>query len=230
MLNEAIEVGTPVLRARRAINRRPARGVFAELEQLVEQPTTKITLQRLEETFDVAQPAGRDVAPAQTVCNYWNYWFTFLPTRSPTATRSASPACRRRVPPDATLGLRRHPARAGEVETPARRLLGRAGQRQGRLAGDPGGGEFEPYELPILNAQPLRRRPGRRNADCQAGQFGYALGAAAGPRPGADNPAIGVSDLPARAARRRCSSTQDGDRAARDTRIDRASRDLGGTQ
>ena len=34
---------------------------------------------RLDQTLDEAKPLLRWVVPAQTVCNYWNYWFTFLP-------------------------------------------------------------------------------------------------------------------------------------------------------
>jgi hypothetical protein len=45
----------------------------------VTQPTTRLTLQRLGETFDSAKPLAKHVVPAQTVCNYFNYWFTFLP-------------------------------------------------------------------------------------------------------------------------------------------------------
>ena len=43
------------------------------------QPQTKTTLLRLRETFDQAAPAATYIVPYQTVCNYWNYWFTYLP-------------------------------------------------------------------------------------------------------------------------------------------------------
>jgi ABC-type transporter Mla subunit MlaD len=77
-LNSAISVGTPVLRRTPAMNAELKR-VFSELEQLVEQPETKITLTRLTDTFNTARSAGATIVPFETACNYWNYWFTFLP-------------------------------------------------------------------------------------------------------------------------------------------------------
>jgi hypothetical protein len=53
--------------------------VMVELEQLVDEPSTLISLQRLGTLFDETESAGSHIVPAQTVCNYWNYWFQFLP-------------------------------------------------------------------------------------------------------------------------------------------------------
>ena len=64
-LNDAITVGTPVLNRSVAMNQR-LRGVMVQLKQLVEQPATKTSLQRLRETFDTADPLAKFVAPAQT--------------------------------------------------------------------------------------------------------------------------------------------------------------------
>ena len=52
---------------------------FEELERVVDQEETLVTIERLGELFDEARTLAEEVVPAQTVCNYWNYWFTFLP-------------------------------------------------------------------------------------------------------------------------------------------------------
>ena len=58
MLNEAIEVGTPVL-ARSPATTDRLEGALRALNRVVTQPTTKVALQRLEETFDIAQPLAK---------------------------------------------------------------------------------------------------------------------------------------------------------------------------
>src|ERR687898_2670130 len=57
---------------------RDLRRVLGQLEDLVEMPTTKLSLQRLQELFDEARPLAQTVVPVQTACNYWSYWFTIL--------------------------------------------------------------------------------------------------------------------------------------------------------
>ena len=77
-LNGAIKVGTPAL-ARSVGTSRRLKGVFTQLEDLVEQPATKSSLVRLQDLFGSAKPLAKYVVPAQTVCNYWNYLWTLLP-------------------------------------------------------------------------------------------------------------------------------------------------------
>ena len=52
-----------------------------------------------------------------------------------------------------------------------------------------------PYDLPILNAHAYQPT-GQHNADCQGGQFGYALGQGLLPGQAPSNPAYGAPDLP----------------------------------
>ncbi len=65
---------------------------FVKLEELVNAGRTSLpnggapagtatlaSLQRLGTTFDQVNSAGSKIIPAQTVCNYWNYWFQYLP-------------------------------------------------------------------------------------------------------------------------------------------------------
>ncbi len=71
-LNSAIQVGTPVL-ARTPPLSRELRGALVQTRKLVDQPSTKTSLQRLKSTFGSAKPLSQYVVPSQTVCNYWNY-------------------------------------------------------------------------------------------------------------------------------------------------------------
>jgi hypothetical protein len=181
VLNEAIAVGTPVLRDMPGTNRR-LRGALRELNQLVSQPTTKVALQRLDQTFDAAKPLAKWVVPAQTVCNYWNYWFTFF------AESFSDPDpvgfAYRQVVTGGPL--------PGETESSISGYAGTtASGRESALLG----GQFKPFELPIANAGPYMPT-GQKNADCQFGQRGYPLGAAPLPGQPADSAANLVSDLP----------------------------------
>lgn len=204
VLNEAIEVGTPVLRDSTATNRR-LRGALGSLNRLISQPRTKVALQRLEETFDAAKPLAKWVVPAQTVCNYWNYWFTFTPNGL---------SDRDQVGYSLRQNLTEFPPSA-EVQASSAGYSGI--QSNGRLA--PAlGGTFEPYELPIVNAHPYGPA-GQRNADCQGGQSGYELGALPVPGQPLDNPANGVSDLPGSRGPTTLFYNDAGERELRDTRI-----------
>ena len=183
VLNEAIEVGTPVLVESTATNR-ALEGVFRELNQLVSQPETRITLQRLRETFDAAKPLAKWVAPAQTVCNYWNYWFTFI---------SNGLSDRDQIGYVFRQALAGFPASL-EVDAPAN---GYAGISSNGKTGAAEGRKFRPYELPILNGSPYQPT-GQKNADCQGGQRGYTptMGSLAVPGQPQSVPVSGVADLP----------------------------------
>jgi hypothetical protein len=161
VLNEAIEVGTPVLRDLPATNDL-LRGVLRELDQLVSQPTTRLTLQRLAETFDSAKPLSVYAAPAQTVCNNFNYYFTFF------ANALSEPDnvgyTYRQIVSGAPLPV--------EVES---NIGGYSGTTASGRASAAEGGVFKPFELPIANVGPYMPA-GQRNADCQLGQRGYPLG------------------------------------------------------
>jgi virulence factor Mce-like protein len=195
-LNDALEIGAPVIRRTPAINEK-LEGVLEELEQLLEQPQTETTLLRLRETFDEAAPLARWVAPYQTVCNYWNYWFTFLPEhlteRDPTGfTQRVS-----------IIGV---PSQTeGQVQSG---LGGYSGISANGRAGPTGftenpelsNGEFAPHELPILHGNPYGPAiDSRGRADCQSGQNGYILSGAPEYRvrgQALDNPSVGVTNLP----------------------------------
>jgi phospholipid/cholesterol/gamma-HCH transport system substrate-binding protein len=205
------------------------RDVFAELKQLVEQPTTKITLQRLTETFDEATPFAEHVVPAQTVCNYWNYWFTFLTEHISEQDqfgfmqRVGGPSFPRGALELATglpapLDFIRLP---GQVQTP---LGGYSGLQANGRAYSPtveAGGEFEPYDLPILHGSPYGPTGQKgTDSDCQSGQLGYPQGQLLVPGQNPNNPGIAVSDLPGTRGPTTLFFKQDGTRIFKDTRVE----------
>jgi virulence factor Mce-like protein len=192
-LNSALNVGAPVLEATPPVNAKLGQ-VFVQLRSLVRQPQTKTTLLRLRETFDQAAPAATFIAPFQTVCNYWNYWFTFLPEH---LSQRDNIGTTQRVSiistPEGPVGP--FPA---EAQTP---LNGYSGLPANGIAGpapNPGdNGKFEPHTLPILHGNPYGPAvDSSGNADCQAGQTGYLLGNLRVPGQPPSNPAVAVSDIP----------------------------------
>jgi ABC-type transporter Mla subunit MlaD len=234
-LNRAVKVGTPVLRRSPQMNRR-LRKVFVQLENLVEQPTTKLSLERLENLFDEAKPLAEFVVPVQTACNYWNYWFTILTEHLterdqvgfsqrvfgigfPSAnTYGPSPP----FPPNTVIA-------PGEAATNHHGYSGipsngRAGGPD--LGPDGRGGEFEPYELPVAqgaafgpHGQPGTEGFGTNNPDCQAGQTGYPLGVNRVPNQAANDPALSAPDIPGSRGPTTAFWSQSGERSYVDTRI-----------
>ena len=77
LINEALETGTPV--TRRSVDfYRDLRPALVSLRELMEDPATGVALRGLRTTVRSLQPQLRFLGPYQTVCNYWNYFFTFL--------------------------------------------------------------------------------------------------------------------------------------------------------
>ena len=229
-LNSAIRVGTPVLSRSVAANQR-LRGVFRSIENLAEQPTTLSSLKRLGDLFDTADPLAKYVVPAQTVCNYWNYFWTFLPEH---LTERDSTGYSQRVslissppgpitidldvdgngplPPIATT-------QPGEVET-GLSVGGYSGAQANGKAGtlSPTPGMFEPNTLPILHANP-GGPTGQDGENCQPGQTGYLLGKLQVPNQSDANPAVIVPDLPGDPGVTDVYFNRDGSRELRDTRV-----------
>jgi ABC-type transporter Mla subunit MlaD len=209
-LNNAIEVGTPVLNRSVSMNDK-LRGVLVSLDQLVQDPATKTSLERLKETFDQATPLAQWVAPNQTVCNYWNYDWTLFAEH---LTERDQVGFQQRValvnvPQDAF------------VQAPLDGYSGRQSNGITGPIGDPEAGvppdQFAPHSIPILhgnpygptgqpndvvrNYAPQQNIPGyTRNyseyPDCQPGQSGYPLGGYRVPGLPKWNPAYGTSNIP----------------------------------
>jgi len=197
-LNSAVQIGTPVLARTPQLNRELGRALV-ELRRLVDQPQTKLAFQRLELTFDEALPLLRWVVPAQTACNYFNYWFTNFPAAFD---RDGVGYNLRQIVSFAPLGeVALGPlALPGMVETP---LGGYSGWPANGKAGllEPPPGEFRPHELPIAHA-PINSVTGQAGPgppDCQPGQVGYPVGshpAVRAPGQAPELPGLIFSDLP----------------------------------
>ncbi len=232
-LNGAIRVGTPVL-ARSAGTSHRLKGVFTQLESLVEQPTTKSSIVRLGDLFDSAKPLADYVTPAQTVCNYWNYLWTLLPEH---LTETDSIGYSQRVSlittPQGSLNLDLDLDGAGGLppvptSVPGEAQTGlstggysgiQANGKYGQAAPPPHTeGEFDPHELPILHAH-AAAPTGQNGSDCQPGQTGYALGQLRVPGQSKKNPAAIVPDLPGDRGVTDVFWKQDGTRVLKDTRV-----------
>ncbi len=220
VLNEAVEVGTPVLADSTRTNR-DLRDALAELNRLISQPSTKVSLERLEDTFDTAKPLAEHVVPAQTVCNYLTYWGTTL-TES-FSDRDQFGFSHREIlvgtprgSIDVSLGG------ATTVTIPGDAEHGWGGysgfQADGRSSPD---GVFKPYELPILYG-PSYGPAGQKgtNADCQGGQNGYPLGQLRQPAQEPHNPAIVAPDVPGSRGPTTAFWDDDGNRVLFDSRVD----------
>ena len=207
-LNAAVEKGTPVLESAPPVNRL-LREVFREVNQLVEQPATASTLMRLADTFEEATPLARYAAPAQTVCNYWNYWFTYFPNALSDIEPLLGNSFRQT--------LTRFPA-SQAVETPLGGYSGVAANGKSG-PGDPGdSGRYKPYQNPSINSR-VYQPTGQDGSDCQNGQIGYALGKLPVPGQVAADPGIRVSDFPGSRGRTQLFWDAAGERQLEDTTV-----------
>jgi ABC-type transporter Mla subunit MlaD len=211
ILNDVVAKGAKVLPRTVPMNR-DLEAALNELNELVQEPATLVSLTRLSELFDQANSAGGFLVPYQTVCNYWNYWFTYLTDHF--AGEDAFGAYER------VLSTGSEGATSPE-EFPRNSLADYAGsQADGRyssiyeffpgeqqLAGlfdprpandkpSPGApGNPDDVALPILHGGPYGPSGTEAAPNCQAGQYGYALGRAQVPGQRDDDPNFGISDL-----------------------------------
>ena len=208
VLNSAISRGAKVLPRTVQMNE-DLEKVFLEVEQLVDEPATKISLVRLGDLFNNANSAAQYVVPYQTVCNYWNYWFTYLTEHF--ASEDATGSAERLIGPT-------FPGGTSPNEYPRNAPLDYAGsQSDGRFSdlAPPGeAGLFDP--LPgnaapstgapdpadevaqfILHGGPYGPSGTEAAPNCQAGQFGYPLGQSLIPGQPSDNPTFGPTNISA---------------------------------
>jgi hypothetical protein len=76
-INPAIEAGTVTLKRTPVLNSGLQR-VMSELKKLALAPETNISLNGLTDTVSTLNPMIRYLGPYVTVCNNWNYWWTYL--------------------------------------------------------------------------------------------------------------------------------------------------------
>ncbi len=236
-LNDAITIGTPVLNQTPSMNHK-LRGVMVQLKKLVQQPATKTSLQRLQETFDSATPLAKWVAPSQTVCNYWDYFWTMLPEHL--SDRDQIGFGQRVGIVGGTVG----PTESNFVQGSLAGYSGIQANGQTGATGDPLEGlppnTFAPHQIPILHGnsyaptgQPnnvIRNYASRLGLsgfspnyneypDCQPGQTGYPLGNFPAPGQAPSNPAQVLANLPGSRGITDVFWNKNGQRVIKDTRI-----------
>jgi ABC-type transporter Mla subunit MlaD len=220
-LNGAVRIGAPVL-AKSAGTSHQLRTVFVQLLRTVQQPSTKITLQRLRETLDQAKPLARWVVPAQTVCNYWNYDWT--ETANALSDHDQVGYSFRQAPinvPVGTTNVSLAPGVETSVPGPAEAgLPGYSGIQSNGIAGEasPNPGKFDPFNVPILEGHPYGPT-GQHHADCQAGQTGYYFGDLRIPGQPPSSAAESIPDIPGSRGPTTLFTTRNGTRILKDTRI-----------
>jgi virulence factor Mce-like protein len=76
-LNPAIEAGTVTLARTPALDAK-LQQLMNALKNLAQDPSTNIALNALTDTTGTLNPMVRYLGPYQTVCDSWNYWWTYL--------------------------------------------------------------------------------------------------------------------------------------------------------
>jgi virulence factor Mce-like protein len=155
-VNPALEAGTRTLIRTPSLDTK-LQGVMSALHTLAVAPGTNVGLNALTATVDTLNPMIKYLGPYQTVCNDWNYWWTFLSDHISEAT-SFGFAQR-------ALLNQTNPLQSNNVGT-----QGATAPVDGGVPDTPlGGDEYlhaQPYGAAIDN---------QGNADCETGQRGYPL-------------------------------------------------------
>jgi virulence factor Mce-like protein len=155
-LNPAIEAGTKTLIRTPSLNAR-LQGVMAALKTLARAPGTNVAINALTATVGTLNPMVKYLGPYQTVCDYWNYWWTYLSDH---------------ISEPTTYGFAQR-ALLNQTNSAQTNNVGSAGATAPADGGVPnsplGGDEYlhsQNYGAAIDN---------EGNADCEAGQRGYPL-------------------------------------------------------
>jgi virulence factor Mce-like protein len=77
IVNPALETGTRTLKRTPILNHN-LQGVMNELKKLALAPETNVAINALSDTTGTLNPMIRYLGPYQTVCDTWNYWWTYL--------------------------------------------------------------------------------------------------------------------------------------------------------
>ena len=150
-LNDAVRVGTPVQKRLPTLSEE-TRKTLVHLRELVEAPGTNAALRGLTATVTTLNPQLRFYGPYVTVCNSFNYFFTYLAEHfsEPDTTGSAQRALLN------LTGRQEDSLGSMGADEPA--------NGEGVLEGNPQYAQDQPYGAAVA--------PDGR-ADCEAGQRGY---------------------------------------------------------
>ena len=165
-INDALRAGQPVLPRTVGFND-DQRRIFAALDELADKPSTLLALQDLKSTLAVTAPLLEFIAPYQTVCSYWNYWWHGL-SEHISATVPGGTYQRQLLNSTTDGQAQDNRLNAYESDRPADAPANRDPINDTDTAGD---------FLQVLHSQlydPAIDAQG--NADCQRGQNGYLEG------------------------------------------------------
>jgi virulence factor Mce-like protein len=164
LVSDALEVGAPV-QAKAPILYRNTRNVFNALDDLAANPNTLLGLGSLRRTLEVATPLVQYVSPYQSVCNYWNYYWS---------------AISEHVSENVPGGTGQRSISKSGNNTQDNRLNSTEGDRpvdvpvgeDPKTANDPQGADLQA----LHNGAYVNAIDSKGNADCEVGQRGYVTG------------------------------------------------------
>jgi virulence factor Mce-like protein len=154
ILNPALEQGTQVLGRTPPLNQR-LQGTMDALRTLAEAPGTNIGLNALVDTVQTLNPMVKYLGPYQTVCDDWNYWWTYIADHFSEATAFGYA--------ERVLLMQSNPTQPNNVSS------------QGATAPVDGGGSDTPFGgNQYFHGQVYGAAVDNQgNADCETGQRGY---------------------------------------------------------
>jgi virulence factor Mce-like protein len=159
----ALRVGAPVLLRVPALYRE-TENVFRALDDVASNPSTLLALQNLDDLLDVGTPLVEHVAPYQTVCNYWNYYWNALGEHASEAVPGGTAQRVLLLSDNRTQDNRWSSTEADRpADIPSNKKI-----TDTDPSGDPLVATHTGAYYPALDAQ------GR--ADCRVGQYGYQNG------------------------------------------------------
>ncbi|HEV7462003.1 MAG TPA: hypothetical protein VGN78_15830, partial [Solirubrobacteraceae bacterium] len=182
-INPALETGTPVLRRSVALNKQ-LEGAMGALHSLAVAPTTNQALRGLNATVDTLNPMVRYLGPYQTVCDYWNYFWTRAAEHFSEGDPSGEA---QRALLNSTAGQTNSLGSAGAYEAVNGEGYNSLTPVQ-KARGDNEVAHGNPYSAAITNSG---------GADCESGQEGYMRGPLAVFAPAKDKlggPTLAVAD------------------------------------
>jgi virulence factor Mce-like protein len=186
---DALEEGQPVLRKAPTLYRN-TEDVFDAFGELVDNPDTLLALKDLTELIRTARPLVEYVAPYQTVCNYWVYYWNALSEHVAEPVRN---------------GTIQRVLRKTDNNTQDNRMSNSEGDKPADVPFDrPARGATDAAGNALVTARRTHYYPAidaQGNADYQNGQTGYVEGPLAtgnryGPREDGGQHVILDSDLP----------------------------------
>ncbi|HEX6389676.1 MAG TPA: MlaD family protein, partial [Solirubrobacteraceae bacterium] len=165
-LTLALDAGTRALPDTPPFNERLRKALDAT-GALASSPTTNITLDGLRSTTATLDPTLRFVGPHITVCNYWNYWWTYL-----------SDHLAERVPSGTVQRI--------QVKTAPGALATFGASAPANYDGDPVSSALMGDPVNLHAQYNPRAVDANGNADCESGQRGYPKRLAEGAPAGLD--------------------------------------------